>query len=115
MSSSSSSNGGPTFALVNGDASANPDVVASFRLGDNSMRPDGAPEFALGDADGDWAGAAGHLTWDPSPHEHADGDGAFFSVAPVRLRVERDLVKWSVGTADFVARAPRPFRRIRKV
>ena len=117
MSSSSSGNGGPSFALLTGDASANPDVVASFRLGDNSMRPDGVPEFALGDASEDWAGAAGHLTWDASHDANGDGDrdGAFFSVAPVRLRVERQAVRWSVGTADFIVRAPRPFRRIRKV
>src|SRR3954454_23537414 len=49
MSSSSSDGASLAFALLNGAASANPDVVASFRVGDNSISPDGLPEFALSD------------------------------------------------------------------
>ena len=52
MSSSSSDGASLAFALLNGAASANPDVVASFRVGDNSISPDGLPEFALSDGAG---------------------------------------------------------------
>jgi hypothetical protein len=113
MSSSSSSNGALEVALLNGNASANPDVIASFRVGDNSMDPDGMPEFMLSDRTGLGSTPVGHLTWDAA-YEGASG-GDFFSVAPVRLRMDAEQICWSVGTADFIARPSAPFRRISKI
>src|SRR5258706_1119358 len=101
MSSSSSSNGALEFALLNGDASANPDVIASFRVGDNSMRPDGLPEFTVGDGAGLGSTPVGHITWDAA--YEGDRGGDFFSVAPVRLRMESEQISWSLGTAEFIA------------
>lgn len=113
MSSSSSSNGGLEVALLNGDASANPDVIASFRVGDNSMHPDGLAEFMLSDHAGLGSTPVGHLTWDAAYESDKGGD--FFSVAPVRLLMDAEQIRWSVGTADFIARPSAPFCRIIKI
>src|SRR6266581_1717948 len=117
MSSSSSGNGAPIFALLNGDVSGTPDVVASFRVGDNSMRPEGLPEFMVSDASGATAGraSAGHITWDSS--YGATEGGEFLSVAPVRMHLDMvaGQVRWSVGTTDFISCDCKRFRRITKL
>jgi hypothetical protein len=55
----------------------------------------------------------GHLTWDAAYDVYSGGD--FFSVAPIRLRMDAEQIRWSVGTADFIARPSVPFRRISKI
>ena len=100
------------FALLNGDASAEPCVAAYFAVGD---RYDGAtlPQFSLRDAA--LRSAHGRLTWDP---DHARGGSAspFFSVAPVRLDMKSTgECLLSVGTADYVTLLTRPYRWIEKV
>jgi hypothetical protein len=115
MSSSSSDNEMPEITLITGAGSADPDVVATFRVGDNSMRPDGVAEFTVVDRARSLIGAGplpgGHITWDAS----YDGTGEFFSVAPVRLRIDSGRISWSVGTADFITSPVGPYRRIAKV
>lgn len=100
------------FALLNGQASADPCVAAYVALGD---RHGGAaiPEFSLCDAG---RGAAhGRLTWDADHARHGSAS-PFFSVAPVRLDVKPSgECLLSVGTADFVMLHTRPYRWVEKV
>lgn len=110
MEESSSSEEFASFALLNGDASADAELVATFRVGDNRGGAEGIPEFMVLDPRRELPLASGHLTWDPSYEPGAALDGT----AQVRLDLSRDSVRWSVGTHEYLV-ATRSIGAIRRI
>jgi hypothetical protein len=100
------------YALLNGQAAADPCIAAYLATGDR-LGGGTVPEFGLRDAG--LRAAHGRLTWDPE-HARNGSDSPFFSVAPVRLDMKATgECLLSVGTADYVSLRTPPFQWIEKV
>lgn len=113
MSSSSSAGGLSPFTLLTGETSPNADVVASFKLGGaGGGERFGEQYMVTTNSTGGSASAAGHLIWDPT---FSEGDPSLFSVAPVRLDISPQQVRWSVGTNEFLCCSCEPYSEIEKV
>ena len=98
-----------SFALLNGQAPADPSVSAYLALGDGQVGGS-FPEFGLCDAGR--RSAHGRLTWD-ADHACNGSDSPFFSVAPVRLDLKSNgECRLAVGTADYVTLRTRPYQWI---
>lgn len=101
------------FALLNGDASPNPFVVACFRVGEDGAAPHVLPQFSISDADS--RAVHGRLTWDAG-HRRNGETSTFFSVAPVRLDMKADgECLLSVGTSEYIRLVTEPYRWIERV
>src|SRR5690349_9113353 len=113
-SSSSSAQAGVSISLITGATSPGPHLVAEFRIGGKDEHANDSYQYHLcsGGTATIFPMVGGHLTWDPTYNGSGSG---FFSVAPVRLEVTPQTVKWAVGTSAFIETIPKPFWKIDKL
>jgi hypothetical protein len=88
-----------------------PNVQALFRFGSNSIKGK-SEEYSLQSGAHAPSAPRGHLTWDSA---YGLRGRNFHSVAVVRLEMDRETCRFSVGTTDFIKAAPALYSTISKV
>jgi hypothetical protein len=101
------------FVLLNGAMSPHPFVTACLRVGGNGNVADArpSPEYTIS---AEREAVNGRLVWD-ADHRRNGLASSFFSVAPVKLRLNPAECLLSVGTGDYLCLPVTPYRWIEKI